>query len=341
MNKGRSWTAKNPTHSDEVWALAQRMNTERPGHGEWVPKEAIAVPDWQVRGLNAEKVREYSDVSENLPPLSVQRGSFYLVDGRHRYRAEPSDCVRIVELDIADDDLFIESVKANIGHGLPYTRPERQRLTREIIKRYPTWSDSRVAEVAGCSRHTVTNHRPQVVQLGQPEPFREGKDGKSYPVRDRAPSPTPRVPAHSYDPGPEREADGAPDPWERFKKPDDPGPEAYQADQEPPTDPYVDPRTSNEPDAFEGDDHTRTMDPETGETVAIGATTQMDPDDDDEPEAEDEQRWDQFTYLHDGFQLRASWRVYGPPASPLLQTAAADGLAGLQRWLDGVAGQLT
>lgn len=183
MNHGREWTAKDSADSDELRATTQRLNAESPSKGEWVPKAAISIPEWQVRGLNEEKVREYAEVYGDLPPIRVQRDTFVLIDGRHRFSAEPSDLVRIIEDDIADADLFVESVRANVGHGLPYTRQERLPLVQELLKRYPRWSDAKVAETAGVAQNTVggTRRTAQPAENGQVESTREGRDGR---VRD-------------------------------------------------------------------------------------------------------------------------------------------------------------
>ena len=225
MNKGRAWVAPNPQHSDDAWAMAREMNAQRPGNGEWVPKQAVAVPDWQVRTLHEDKVQEYRDVSDLLPPLRVQQDTFVLIDGRHRLFAEPSDCVRIVEEAIADEDVFLEQIRANAAHGLPYTQEEKRRLIKEILTRYPTWSDARIATTVGCHRQTVLSLRPKpsLVEnrhVGTSITPREGKDGRVQNTSRIGQSASPRPAARSFDPGPDAESE---EPvavaWERHKKP--------------------------------------------------------------------------------------------------------------------------
>ncbi len=319
MNKGRTWTAKNPAHSDELWARAKRMNVERPGNGEWAPKEAIELPDWQARMVKDETVRAYADVSEHLPPIRVQRDTFVLIDGRHRYSAEPSDCIRIIEDDVSDDDLFVESVRANVGHGLPYTREERQRLIREMLKRYPQWSDGKIGEVAGCHRQTVMQLRPkdQVVGFRQPDRgAREGRDGKQYPVRDirrtiadpsRGPKPAPK----SFDPGAEREPL---DEWERATS-------VWEGE-----------------GPFEGDENLHTAraenTPEPRHAESVTPKVTLPADDDEEP------YFELFHHIEDGFELKASVRAFVPdPQGRMAERYDASvikGVAGLRAWCDQV-----
>lgn len=306
--KGRTWVAKNPQHSDEVWATAKQMNSERPGHGEWVPKEAVVIPDWQVRGLNDEKVREYGDVSERMPPIRVQKHTFVLIDGRHRYSAEPSDCVRIVEDPVEDDNLFIEQVRANTGHGLPYTREEKRRLIKELLKRYPQWSDAKVAEVVSCSRHTVNSFRSHV-QVGHVETVREGRDGRVTNVAARVAA-APRVPARSFDPGPEEE------------------PEPCKDCGEPSIDGFW----------CQGchDTAAENMAAWDAETQEAHAQRHEPGADDDAAEDDDPWALDVFCHLEDGIEVKATVRMYGEPSAEMRRRSLEAAVAKIGPWLESV-----
>lgn len=169
MNKGRSWIAANPQHSDDLWAAAAKWNAERPGNGEWVPKEALVIPEWTPRTIHADTVEEYRAQAGQLPPIVVQRDTFVLIDGRHRLAAEPSDYVRIVELEIDDADLVDEAIRANTIHGLRYTLAERTRNLVTLLTRHPEWSDAVISAYAGVHRSTVREHREKAAGKAKAE----------------------------------------------------------------------------------------------------------------------------------------------------------------------------
>lgn len=158
----------NPALADE-WAMAAQMNESFPGPGEWVPWKAILVdhainPREKAR-LDYDHVREYADVFYDLPPIQVQRDTFVLVDGNHRYRATAetavsSVAIRILEMDIPDDRLREAAFRANAEHGIQLTTRERAAHLRYLLEKYGNgWDDPAYAKACGLSVLTVRDHR--------------------------------------------------------------------------------------------------------------------------------------------------------------------------------------
>lgn len=158
----------NPALADE-WAMAAQMNESFPGPGEWVPWKAIKVdhainPREKAR-LDYERVREYADVFYNLPPVQVQRDTFTLVDGNHRYRATAetavsSVAIRIQEVDVPDDELREAAFAANAEHGIQLTARERTAHLRYLLGKHGDgWDDNGYARACGLSVLTVRDHR--------------------------------------------------------------------------------------------------------------------------------------------------------------------------------------
>lgn len=158
----------NPALADE-WAMAAQMNESFPGPGEWVPWKAIRVdhtinPREKAR-LDYERVREYADVFYNLPPVEVQRDTFVLVDGNHRYRATAetavsSVAIRIQEVDVPDDELREAAFAANAEHGIQLTARERTAHLRYLLAKHAdAWDDNAYARACGLSVLTVRDHR--------------------------------------------------------------------------------------------------------------------------------------------------------------------------------------
>jgi hypothetical protein len=206
--KGRNWTAG--AHSAELWARAAEFNeTSRvDGAGwEWVPKEAIDFrPELQPRAdavPDPVTVQAYADVWEQLPPVTVQRGSFVLIDGRHRYAACPSDLIRIVEMDVPDDELFLYAVRANTAHGRAYSLADRKRAVDRLLKAYPDRKDVELAEAVGVHRQTVAGARHRLA--GHTPDNRSARpndvENRHSSHVSKTPVPTPKPAVRSFDPG--------------------------------------------------------------------------------------------------------------------------------------------
>lgn len=226
MNSGRKWQA---VGSEELWAKAAEMQRMDPREGEWVPKAAVDIRfellPRRERVADRETVAQYREIWERLPPITVQRDTFVLIDGLHRFSASPSDFVRIVEVDVADEDLRHEAFRANMSHGRALTTAERVDHMRWLVRRHPDWSDGLVAEECGLSRTTVWQHRQksqavtvQPVQSEQVEASRRvvGRDGRTRHVPGS--EGRQRAAVSKFDPGRE---EATTDPWEAHRPSED------------------------------------------------------------------------------------------------------------------------
>ncbi|WP_327000775.1 ParB/RepB/Spo0J family partition protein [Dactylosporangium sp. NBC_01737] len=107
-----------------------------------------------------------------------------VIDGMHRLRAakmrgDETISTRFFEGD--DREAFLLSVEANIRHGLPLSRADREAAARRILVLYWQWSDRAVAAVAGLSPTTVSAIRGRLDLPAEHESRRMGRDGRVRP----------------------------------------------------------------------------------------------------------------------------------------------------------------
>lgn len=180
------WGRPGPHTSEgmaDLWRIAGELNQGRPGNGEWVPWAAIEIDLALLprERLDEDAVARYAETFFELPPVEVQAGTLKLIDGRHRLSAAMkaiSDCVRVIERDVSDDEMVEVALVANTKHGVPLNQNERQRAARKLLERHhpetggttgQAWTVSKIAEVAGVGRTTV--HRmlaPKQPPIPQP-----------------------------------------------------------------------------------------------------------------------------------------------------------------------------
>lgn len=191
-----------------LWETAAALNRDQPGGGEWVPWRTIKILEDVLprEQLDQDAIERYALIFDELPPITVQRDTFTLIGGRHRLDAVlPAfrDHIRIVEVDVPDEELWERAFEDNRAHGVPMRMSERVKAAKKLLARHPDWSDERIAQWAGVSRRAVWGWRPehagspipregQVVHRSQPDPemarismhppTRVGMDGKSYPA---------------------------------------------------------------------------------------------------------------------------------------------------------------
>jgi hypothetical protein len=145
-----------------------------------VPWEAVWIKDGVgPRGINSATVEQYAESFQSLPPIRVQRGTFALIDGRHRLQSAAkagSDFIRIEEVDVADEDLVETAFRANLEHGLPYSVSERIEGLKMLLKRHPDWPSQSFVALVGLSRGTVDKYRkprepkPETTSHANPSP---------------------------------------------------------------------------------------------------------------------------------------------------------------------------
>jgi ParB-like chromosome segregation protein Spo0J len=123
--------------------------------GEEVVVAVLAIrpgPSPRRTQLDPDHVETLIETGGRWPPLLLNRESLVVIDGNHRLAA-----ARRLKLNSVRAVLFagdsraanLEAVRRNVSHGLPLTLAERRRAAIRILSDYPTWSDSKVAEICG------------------------------------------------------------------------------------------------------------------------------------------------------------------------------------------------
>ncbi len=96
------------------------------------------------------------------------------------------DTIPVQYFEGSDAESFVQSVQANVAHGLPLSADEREAATERIVRIYPDWSDRAIAAVAGLSPPTVAGIRRRSTEKSSQLNRRVGRDGRRRPV-DGAP----------------------------------------------------------------------------------------------------------------------------------------------------------
>lgn len=162
------------------------------GHGriETVPVASLILTDTpRTSGTDPEHVLRLAEVKEGLPPILVQRSTLRVIDGMHRVKAamlRGDDTIPVQYFEGSDAESFVQSVQANVAHGLPLSADEREAATERIVRIYPDWSDRAIAAVAGLSPPTVAGIRRRSTENSSQLNRRVGRDGRRRPV-DGAP----------------------------------------------------------------------------------------------------------------------------------------------------------
>ena len=130
----------------------------------------------------------YMDCFDQLPPVVVfatDEGNL-LADGFHRIKAAKKLGLTEIEADVKQGtrkDAEEYAVLANLKHGKPLTRKERQKAIKRMLILHPERANNWIAEELGVSDMTVKKYREELEsasQIGKVDEFL-GKDGKVYP----------------------------------------------------------------------------------------------------------------------------------------------------------------
>lgn len=162
---GRTW---NGTNSAEQWQKAAELNEEeRPPDAdwEWVPRHSIVLRNELSprAGVDKAVVAEYKAIWDALPPIMVQKDSFVLIDGRHRFdAADGRDFVKVLEKDIPDSELIDAAFLENVRHGLRLKRKEHVEAARQYFLRHKRIANAAIADTCGVARNTVVQWRKAV-----------------------------------------------------------------------------------------------------------------------------------------------------------------------------------
>jgi hypothetical protein len=121
--------------------------------------ELTLVPELSPRArLCEETVIRYMESYESLPPVRVQRGSRTVIDGYHRVEAATRlgmEMIAALEEAVEDDELRLLAGLANVEHGQPLTRGERNQLAVALVRNYGKLREE-AARLLGISASAVT-----------------------------------------------------------------------------------------------------------------------------------------------------------------------------------------
>jgi hypothetical protein len=133
--------------------------------------------------VDRDHVAALADVADRLPPVVVDERSMTVIDGVHRveaYRSLGRSHIPALLFKGNDMEALVIAIQANIQHGKPLSRAERQEAARALLSRCPDRSDRWVGEVCGVSHTTVAVLR-RTVSTAEAK-VRTGRDGRRRPV---------------------------------------------------------------------------------------------------------------------------------------------------------------
>lgn len=121
-------------------------------------------PTLQIRDeIDEETVVRYAESFEVLPPLDVFEtpDGYLLADGVHRYTAARR--LRRTEVAVTvHQGSYADAVEyatmANLRHGKPLSRDERNDGVSRLHELHPEWPKQRIADLMGLDPKTVANH---------------------------------------------------------------------------------------------------------------------------------------------------------------------------------------
>jgi ParB-like nuclease domain len=133
--------------------------------------------------VDLDHVAALADVVDRLPPVIVDERTMTVIDGVHRleaYRSLGRGLIPALLFKGSDMEALVIAIQANIQHGKPLSRSERQEAARAILRCCPDRSDRWVGEVCGVSHSTVAVLRRSVSEAEAK--VRTGRDGRRRPV---------------------------------------------------------------------------------------------------------------------------------------------------------------
>lgn len=121
--------------------------------------DLVLIPELSPREkLNEETVIRYMESFTALPPIRVQAESLVVVDGFHRVESATRLGLEEINAELApipDEELRMVAGLANVKHGQPLSRPERNRLAVALVRTYGKLREE-AAELLAVSPTAVT-----------------------------------------------------------------------------------------------------------------------------------------------------------------------------------------
>lgn len=147
--------------------------------------ELVPADSPRLDGIDPSHVRKLAAVYASLPPVLVHRPTMRVVDGMHRIRAAALKGLETVEVRFfegAEDQVFLQSVSANISNGLPLSVADRKTAAQRILASHPSLSDRAVAMHVGLDAKTVAGVRLCSAAGSPLLNMRTGADGRAHPL---------------------------------------------------------------------------------------------------------------------------------------------------------------
>lgn len=135
-------------------------------------------------GESVEHVHVLAASEAGLPPIVVHRATMRVIDGMHRLhaaRVRGRQTIEVRFFDGTEEEAFVAAVHANVAHGLPLSRVDRETAAARIIASHPEWSDRWIAAITGLAPGTVAAIRRRGPE-GLDATSRIGRDGRVRPL---------------------------------------------------------------------------------------------------------------------------------------------------------------
>jgi hypothetical protein len=123
--------------------------------------------------ISLDTVDLYSE-NPNLPAVHVMLigGKYYLVDGQHRLLAAGKRGDKFIKCIVVGTGTLTHAQDyadmANLAHGLPLTRAQKQAVAVRIHQRHPDWSNREIAKRMGVSHPTIAAWLPEAPKRSSP-----------------------------------------------------------------------------------------------------------------------------------------------------------------------------
>jgi ParB-like chromosome segregation protein Spo0J len=150
-------------------------------------------PSMRAGGIDPLHVAALAEVASHWPPIVVSRSDSTVIDGQHRVAAARQLGLRKLTatwFDGSADEIYIEFVRRNVGHGLPLTLAERRAAARQMLRGQGGRSDRAIASVCGISPTTIARLRKEIGAAKGSNPQgtrgRVGLDGRVRPLNGLA-----------------------------------------------------------------------------------------------------------------------------------------------------------
>jgi ParB-like chromosome segregation protein Spo0J len=136
----------------------------------------------QIR-VDEDHVTLLMEVIDRVPPIVVDERTMTVIDGVHRVEASRRAGrteIKALLFSGGETDALVIAIKANVKHGKPLSRGERQAAAAALLRRCPDRSDRWIGEICGLSHTTVARVR-QATEAAD-RGVRTGRDGRRRPV---------------------------------------------------------------------------------------------------------------------------------------------------------------